>query len=51
LPSWHDITIKGVRVLGARDVRGWLAGRAGGPTDRGCAVAAAAERLFPPYRE
>lgn len=49
LPSWHRIEIKGVRVMGARDVRRWLASQAGRPTMRGTEIAQAAERLFPAY--
>lgn len=49
LPAWRTIEIKGVQVLGARRVRGWLAAQAGQPTARGREIAAAAERLFPAY--
>ncbi|MFE6449663.1 nuclease-related domain-containing protein [Nocardiopsis dassonvillei] len=49
LPAWHVIEIKGVQVLGARRVRGWLAAQAGQPTARGREIAAACERVFPAY--
>src|SRR5690606_27688455 len=43
LPVWHDIEIRGVRVLAARDVYGWLRKRGGASTAAGAEVAAAAE--------
>lgn len=49
LPTWREITLKGVRVLPARAVRGWLLAQAGRPTPAGQEIAAACERLFPPY--
>jgi hypothetical protein len=49
LPPWHQIEIKGVRVMGARSVRRWLTSQAGRSTARGQEVAQAAERLFPAY--
>lgn len=49
LPAWRTIEIKGVRVLGARQVRGWLASQAGQPSARGREIASACERVFPAY--
>src|SRR5699024_4821886 len=49
LPAWRNIQIKGVHVVSAKRVRRWLASRSGPATARGREVAAAAERVFPPY--
>ncbi|WP_017559865.1 nuclease-related domain-containing protein [Nocardiopsis baichengensis] len=50
LPPWHNIEIKGVKVMSARDVRSWLRSRGGRGTIGGKEVAAAAEKLFHPYQ-
>lgn len=49
IPTWHDITLKGVRVLPARATRRWLLAQAGPRTEAGREVAAACQHLFPPY--
>lgn len=49
LPHWHDITIRGVRVMSARSVPAWLDNQSHSLSTRGKEVAAAAERLFPAY--
>src|SRR5690625_2759836 len=49
LPAWRNIQLKGVHVVSAKRVRGWLSSRSGLATVRGREVATAAERLFPPY--
>ncbi|MFE9247178.1 nuclease-related domain-containing protein [Nocardiopsis sp. NPDC006938] len=48
-PAWRRIEIKGVRIMSARKVPGWLASQAGAASSDQSRIAAAAEELFPPY--